>query len=631
LHAAYAVDFSLYRHTTVRRRILRRMVLSKAETLRAYLQLLRESPAEAAALHHDVLVHVTQFFRDPEAFEALQRTAFPKLLEARTADGPIRVWVPGCSTGEEVYSLAIALLEVMASHRVALPFQIFGTDVSDTALATARAGTYIENIAADVSRERLGRFFTRAGNRYRISKAIRDRCVFARHDITRDPPFSRLDLISCRNLLIYLEPALQRRLVPLFHYALEPTGYLMLGTSETVREPSELFSLVDKNNKIYTRSAARTPAGLLELPGVAKRSPEPPTDGPAEHARGASDAQREADRIVMSRYAPPGVVVDADLVILQFRGHTGPYLEPAPGEASLDVLKMAREGLKLDLRSAIQKARRGDAPVRVAGIRLLEGTEERVVSLEVIPLEAGGNAAAGRWLLVLFEEQGDAPRPRSKAARGRAQREASAGGESELERELAATKDYLRTTIDEHEAVSEELQSANEELLSSNEELLSINEELATAKAELQSANEELTTLNQELGNRNAELNRLNDDLGSLLSSVNIPIVMLGNDLRVRRFTPQAERIFNLIPSDVGRPIGDIKPRIDAPDLEQLLVEVIDTASARERDVQDREGRWYSLRVRPHRTADDKGDGAVVLLLDADRRRSGSPNEEEAS
>ncbi len=500
LTAAHEVDFTLYRRTTIARRILRRMALAGVATLREYLGLLHERPAEVTALHHDILIKVTQFFRDPEVFAALQHLVFPKLLEGRRADAPIRIWVPGCSTGEEAYSLAIALLEAMAARRADASFQLFGTDVSDAALEAARDGAYVEDIALDVSPERLQRCFVRDGARYHIRESIRARCIFARHDVTRDPPFSRLDLISCRNALIYLDPALQRRVIPLFHRVLEPAGYLLLGASETVRDPPELFSPLDRKNRIYAKSAPTSagPAGLAGLPRV----PEPP---------------------------------------------------------------------------GLEDARAGDAPT-------------------LQPPRATPAASARR----------DA-------------------GEGEIERELAATKDYLRSTLDEHDAVREELQSANEELLSSNEELQSINEALALAREDLQSTNEELTLVNQELGNRNAALNRVNDDLGTLLSSVDLPIVMLGKDLCVRRFTPRATRLFDLAPGDLGRPIAAITLRVDAPDLERLLAEAMDTASTREREVQDLDGRWCSLRIRPCRNGDDEVDGAVIVLVDIDPLRRGAP------
>ena len=672
LRAARDVDFMLYRQTTLRRRILHRMVLTKVPSLRAYLDVLRERPVEVEALYQDILIKVTHFFRDPEVFEALKRVVFPALVKGRRGDAPLRIWVPGCSTGEEAYSLAIALTEVIGELRTRVPFQIFATDVNEVALDTARRGAYLENIATDVSPERLRRFFTRAGKQYQIVKSIRESCVFARQNVTRDPPFSRLDLVSCRNLLIYLDPALQRRVIPVFHYALRPSGFLVLGASETIGGLTELFSMVEKKSKIYAKSAPVSHLGhdpsAPEAPAEAavhhaRQRPQPPADPSlpaslrtqATAPRGTEPAfaLTEADRLVMERYAPPGVLVDADLSIVQFRGHTGPFLEPAPGEASLNVLKMARKGLAPELRAAIHKARSTGVPVRVDGIHLEDGAapprkatgaarEPRkrplpplpTVSVEVVPIahRAGGDASSpqDRWLLVLFQ-QNDVPPPVAPATRtgqGRPGRDDDDDARvAKLDRELRATKEYLQAALEEQEATHEELQSANEELLSSNEELQSINEELETAKEEQEATNEELTTLNVEYKSRNAELHRLAGDLSSLLASVDVPVVMLGSDLTIRRFTPAAERVLHLIPSDIGRPIGDLNPRIEAPDLEPLLTEVIDTGVVREREVRDREGRWYSMRLRPHRTADKRIDGAVMVLVDIDRVRRGPPPE----
>jgi two-component system CheB/CheR fusion protein len=671
LRAAREVDFTLYRQTTLRRRIARRMVLGKVPSLHAYLDVLRERPLEVEALYQDILIKVTHFFRDPEVFEALSRAVFPALVKGHRGDAPLRIWVPGCSTGEEAYSLAIALTEVIGALHARVPFQIFATDVSDVALETARRGAYPESIATDVSPERLRRFFTRAGERYQIVRPIREGCVFARQNVTRDPPFSRLDLVSCRNLLIYLDPALQRRVLPVFHDALRPSGFLVLGASETVGGLTELFSIVEKKSKIYTKSASTSHLGhdpkapearTEEAVDHARPEPRPRADASlpeslrtrakAEGGAEPAFAQTEADRLMMERYAPPAVLVNAELSIVQFRGHTGPFLEPAPGEASLDVLKMARKGLALELRAAIHKARSTGAPVRVDGIHLEDGAAPRnkatgaaraprkrplpplpTVSVEVVPLahRAGGHAGSpqDRWLLVLFQEN-DAHPPVASPARAGKARPGHADDDArvaKIERELHATKEYLQATLEEQEATHEELQCANEELISSNEELQSINEELETAKEEQDATNEELNTLNVEYKSRNAELHRLAGDLSNLLASLDLPVVMLDRDLTIRRFTPAAERVLHLIPSDIGRPIGDLNPRIEAPDLEPLVSAVIDTGVVHEREVRDREGRWYSMRLRPYRTADERIDGAVMVLVDIDRVRRGPPRE----
>ncbi|HVY48947.1 MAG TPA: CheR family methyltransferase, partial [Minicystis sp.] len=585
--------------------------------------LLESRPAEVQALFHDILIKVTHFFRDAEVFEVLKKEVFPAILRRRrAADTPVRVWVPGCATGEEAYSIAIVLLELSSEQRASVPIQIFATDVSEPAIETARAGVYPENIALDVSQERLRRFFVKGAKTYTINKSVRDVCIFAHQNVTRDPPFSRLDLISCRNLLIYLEPTLQKRVMPMFHYALKADGYLLLGASETIGNFTDLFSLVDKKSKLYSkvvnpsRVSPDLSAGSRDMERLVRAAKVP------EAAHGAVDMQKEADRVVMNRYAPPGVIVSADLQILQFRGQTGPYLEPAPGEASLHVLKMAREGLLLDLRAALEKAKRTEEVVRREGLRVKSNGGYRDVNIEVVPLRnprAENGDKKERSYLVVFEEPPRARRPQARAAASRPMsKKAEARRIQQLEEELVATKGYLHAIIEEQEATNEELQSANEEILSSNEELQSINEELQTAKEELQSTNEELTTLNEELENRNETLSQVNNDLVNLLGSVNLPILMLSTDLRIRRFTPSAAQVLNLIPSDIGRPIDDIKPKIDVRDLERLVSNVIQTGTVREREVQDRDGRWYSMRVQPYVTLENKIEGAVICLVDID-------------
>jgi two-component system CheB/CheR fusion protein len=706
VRGATGVDFTHYKLPTIRRRLARRMVLHKITDLADYVTLLREQSGEVQALYADVLINVTRFFREPESFQALIDKALPDILAAHGANHggggrrrravalaaggaagdahptPLRVWVPGCSTGEEPYSVAIALLEQLERLGIDLPVQIFATDVSEAAIEHARAGVYPESIAADVTPGRLRRFFNRVDGNYRISKSVRDLCIFARQDLTRDPPFSRLDIVVCRNVLIYLGPVLQKRLMQVFHYALNPHGFLMLGNAETVGVHGDLFGIVDTRHRLYLRKHAGHMLHRLNphtaLPGT-MRSGDGHGDGSGPRSggdgRGASVAgaiargdvfpgpvtsgdprpanhiQSEANRILLNRFTPPGVIVDADFAIVQFRGQTGAYLEPAPGEASLNLLKMAREGLLYSLRTALHEARRSDTSVRKDGLRVRYGNGWRELSVEVIPLIAMGES---RHFLVLFEDvhaaggPGDMPGPghvdprssfaaaatrvpgngaSGKAPPGKKGRGAAAAANDEdaagakqriarLEYELQASREYLQSIIQDLEAANEELQSANEEILSANEELQSTNEELDTAKEELQSTNEELNTVNEELSGRNEELNRVNSDLVNLLASVQIAIVMVANDLKIRRFTPMAERLLNLIPTDVGRPISDIKPNVDIPDLEKQILESIETTSVRESTVKDRKGNTFSLRIRPYKDLENKIDGAVVVLID---------------
>src|SRR6516164_1542591 len=621
LRNAKEVDFTHYKHNTLYRRITRRMVLHKMEGLKDYLRFLQSSPAEVEALYQGLLISVTNFFRNPETFAVLKTKVFPKLTQDRSRHEPVRIWVLGCSTGEEAYSIAISFAEFVEASGRLIPVQVFATVFNGAAIEKARAGLYSKNILHDVSPERLHRFFVEVDGNYHITKPIRDMCVFAQHNVLTDPPFGRIDLLSCRNLLIYLEPVLQQKLVPILHYALKPTGFLWLGGSETIGSYRDLFELEDAKYKIYAKKPgpARLTVGLPLGDYTAERRGYGQKPGPLLEAGVAGmDAQKEADRILLTMYAPAGVLINADLEILQFRGDTGPYLTPAPGRASLNLLKMVREGLLVAVRGAVHKAKREETPVHEESLRVKSNGGYRDVDVEVIPVKA--NAAKEASFLVLFEEgalrrqrekgQEERPKPDTGITRP-ADQETADRQIARLTQELAATREYLQSVIEQQEAANEELQSANEEVQSADEEL-------ETSKEEIQSSNEELVTVNDELQNRNAELHQSNNDLLNLLSSVQMAIVMLGPELRIRRFTPMAEKTFNLIPTDVGRPISDIKLNINVPDLEQLVVQVMDTVSAKEQEVQDKKGRWYSLRIRPYRTLDNKIDGAVLVLVDVD-------------
>jgi two-component system, chemotaxis family, CheB/CheR fusion protein len=615
IRKATDVDFAAYRPTTVRRRIARRMLVTRAPSLEHYVRYLTENPAEIHLLHDDILITVTGFFRDPELFDALKATVFPAILNERSAKNPVRIWVPGCSTGEEVYSIAISLFEYMGEARINPPVQIFATDVSESAIERARNGVYAENALGDVSKERLRRFFVKMNGTYRVGKVLRDACVFARQNVAADPPFSNLDLLSCRNLLIYLEPVLQKRIVPLFHYALKPTGFLVLGRSETLTTFPDLFAPVDRNHRIFTKRAGVSRAGFDFV-----RHPAMPSDpaGKPELRPPAVDPQREADRLMLNRYSPPGVVVNESLDIVQFRGKTSPYLESASGAPSLNLMKMSREGLLVELRSAVLRAKRSGQRVRAEGIRVRDDGKLRTVDVEVVPIQLDADST---YYLIVFEEPPD--RRKAPARKPGRQEKPSRQRRHEqeifrLEQELTVTKDYLQAIVEEQEAANEELTSANEEILSSNEELQSTNEELETAKEELQSANEELTTVNEELTNRSAEVGVVNSDLLNLLSSINIAIVMVGMQGQIRRFTPLAGKLLNIVPTDLSRPINDLRPNFEGADLAELVAEAVETVRPIEREVRTREGKWYALQVRPYRTLDNRIDGAVILLHDID-------------
>ena len=619
-------DFRCYKKPTLLRRIRRRMALWKLDSLGEYVRWLHENPGEIERLHQDLLINVTTFFRDSAAFDTLANELAPRILKDRPADAPVRIWVPGCATGEEAYSIAICLLEAISGAGATPSILVFGTDLSSKAIEKARAGVYLENIIADVSPERLARFFVKLDGNYQINKPVRDLCVFAQHDLIRDPPFSRLDLVSCRNVLIYLEATHQKRLLASFHYALKPGGFLILGPSETVGS-SELFDPIDKEHRVYGKKGAAAPASLPLVgryagPGGGARPPA------IIHDAGRLHVQREVDRILLERYGPPGVLVDDNLDILLFRGDTSAYLDHPHGEASLSLMRMLRKGPLVEVRQAIQEARAKDRPARrEIPSRRQPGSNSRV-TVEAVPVR-GTEAGQSRCFLVLFEEapphaaRPPAPTPGEPES-------AKKDRVAELEQELGATKHYQQALLEEQEAFNEELQSAHEEVLSSNEELQSINEELETAKEELQSSNEELTTVNEELQNRNQELSQATDDMINLLDSLSIPIVMLGPDLRLRRFTPAAARVFNLLPGDVGRPIGDLRGSLDVAGLGAMVRETVDSVTVKSREVADQEGHWHLLRVHPYRTKDNRVDGAVLLLIDIDELKKGAERLEQA-
>jgi two-component system CheB/CheR fusion protein len=603
------VDFTHYKPSTIRRRIARRMVVQKIERFQEYLRFVKDHPNELQALYQDILINVTNFFRDPEMYRAMRRSVFPRLMRKRAPDDAVRIWVPGCSTGEEAYSIGIALSEYMREHAHNTPIQVFATDISDAAIERARAGVYPESIAADVPADLLRRYFTSSNSAYQVTRNLRDVCVFARQNVVRDAPFSRLDLISCRNVLIYLNPVLQRRAMSVFHYALKANGYLVLGSSETVGAMSDLFTMLDKKNKIFSKKGGASRIAV-EFP------PAEPAPPPTETARrepqpwNTLDVGREADRILIGRYAPPGVVIDEGMKVIQFRGRVGRYLEPEPGEANLNLFRMAREGLLPDLRTAVHRAEKKGS-TRVEGVQVRYNGGFLNLAIEVIPF--GNDGRQPRHFLVLFDEAQAAPQPATRT-KGKLTTESSEV--RRLKQELTAAKQYLQSIIEAQEAGNEELKSANEEIQSSNEELQSTNEEMETAKEELQSTNEELTTVNEELQTRNLELAHLNNDLSNLLSSVQIPLVMVDSDLRLRRFTPAAERLLNLIPTDVGRPLLDIKPNIEVPDLSDSLRDVIDNLRTVEREVEDSAGKTFSMIIRPYRTSEHKIDGAVLAFVD---------------
>jgi two-component system CheB/CheR fusion protein len=618
IRAQFGTDLSHYKPATMERRIERRMTLHKLDRIDEYVRYVQSNPSELADLYKDMLIAVTSFFRDKAPYEALKNTIFPQILENREGQAPLRLWVPACATGEEAYSLAICLAEFLETKGLDTRVQIFGTDVDDESVQHARRGAYSENIAQDVSLERLHRFFVKKDGEYQVSRQIRDMVVFSKQNLLKDAPFSRLDLVSCRNLLIYLQQATQKKALRILHYSLNPSGFLILGTSETVGDAPDLFSLVDRKNKIYSKKHAASVAAVDAGFGV-PRAPE--MLQPASPPRPSSSLQALADRKILDLYGPPGVVVNENREILHFRGHTGRYLDPSPGAASLDILRLARPELHIELKMAIHKAFSEQTSVNTV-VSLYEEGRPRAVKLDVMPIQEPETKT--RCLLVLFQEL-----PAAEATVG-LEPELAEGAEAsgphtrrlaELERELVVTREYLQATLEEKEGANEELKATNEELQSSNEELQSTNEELETSKEELQSTNEELTTINDELQNRMAELSQANDDLHNVLTGVDNVVVIVGMDLRIRRFTAAAERLFNLVPADIGRLVSFLNTFIGARDMEKIVARVIETLSTAEEDVLTSSHRWYSLRVAPYKTLDHSIRGAVIILTDIDVRK----------
>ena len=610
LRKVSGVDFLQYKHSTIERRIERRMALHRLDRIEDYLRYVDANPTELEVLYRDILIGVTNFFRDREMFNELRNTVFPRIFEHRSHDQPVRIWSAGCSSGEESYSLAICLLEYLGDRAADYKIQIFGTDVDDDAIRTARHGSYPKSIELDVSPERLQRFFSRSDKEYQISRNIRDMVIFATHNLGKDPPFSRVELVCCRNVLIYMQPALQKKVVRIFHYALNPDGFLVLGTSESVGDAADLFSLIDRKLKIYCKKNA-PPAAVFDMVFgqlAGHVGPEQRRTELTKPMLPMMSVQQLADRKVIERYAPPGVVINESLDVLQFRGRLGAYLDPTPGAATLNLLKLARPELLVELRSSIHRALTENLPISSAKIPLKQGKEMTMVVIDALPLQEPGSRS--KTVLILFRDVMPA-----LSEPERSEEQSADPRYMQMERELFTTKEYLQSVIEELETANEELKSSNEELQSSNEELQSTNEELETSKEELQSTNEELATVNEELQNRMTDLGRSTDDLQNVLTSSQMPVLIVGMDLRLRRFSRAAEDLLGLIPGDVGRPIAHLKVLTSSQKLEQLVSEVINSMAPKELEVKAGDEASYAMRIMPYKTAEHAIRGAVIELI----------------
>ena len=618
VRSAIGVDFSEFKPATAARRLARRLALRKVADLNAYLALLETEPEEIRALYEDMLIHVTSFFRDPEMFTALCTHVFPEILKYKPERAPVRIWVAGCATGEEVYSIAIAFLEFSDASNAGHPLQIFGSDVSDVAIQKARAGIYSESALRDVSAERLARYFSKVDGGQRIDQRVRDACVFMRHDLVSDPPLSKVDLISCRNVLIYFDQALQKRVLPMLHYSLNQPGFLVLGRNENIAGFSQLFSSADKASNIFRRMAG--PSNLRFAPAAMtyRRGARLPERGRAAFPEQSATFAKHLDRLLLARYCPAGVLVNENMDVLLFRGQTGSYLQAAPGQPQNNLIGMARGGLVEALRAAIAQAKQDMSVVRRSGVEVDQDGSTKTCDVVVLPFTGPPNCPEGSLFVVLFEEPGRTgqqavPELVVDAAPTSAQRQRTA----RLEHELASIKEYLYTLIEEHGRANDELGTSNEELVSGNEELQSMNEELETAKEELQSVNQELSTLNDELRSRNDEVTQVNSDLLNLALTADIAMLTLDMQRRIRRFTPKAHSVFHLRPVDVGRSIDEIRLKIDVRDLGAQIGEVLASGSVNESEVKDENGHWYRMQIRPYKMA-ERIDGAIVSLVDID-------------
>ena len=612
LRAHTGNDFSLYKRNTLYRRIERRMGIHQIAKMPAYIRYLQDNSQELDLLFKELLIGVTNFFRDPEAWETLRTKAIPALLEGRTTGHVLRAWVPGCSSGEEAYSLAIVLREAIDVLKPKGKFtaQIFATDLDKDAIEKARLGMFPANIAADVSEARLKRFFTKEDHGYRVRKEIREMVIFAPQNLIMDPPFTKLDILSCRNLLIYLTAEVQKKLIPLFHYSLLPGGILFQGSAETIGDCADLFAPLDAKSRIYRRTESLMRVDQISFPSAFNSAPPTSADVRPTPKPPAS-LQSLADQLVLQNYAPPAALTNEEGDIFYISGRTGKYLEPAAGKANWNIFAMAREGLRYELAGAFKEAQRTKKTVILRGLTV--GTNGGSASVDVTVRQLGEPGPLLGLVIILFTDV-TAPKA-TAAAKSRPQKSPTHSPRfAELERELLRIRSESRSTHEEMQTAQEELRSTNEELQSTNEELQSANEELTTSKEEMQSMNEELQTVNSELQAKVDELSQASNDMKNLLDSTDIATLFLDKELNVRRFTPKATQIIKLIHADIGRPITDLASDLNYPDLTDDAREVLRTLVSAEKPIAASTGRWFTVRIMPYRTMDDRIDGVVITF-----------------
>ncbi len=607
-------DFTHYRRNTLYRRVERRMGIHQISKISTYVRFLQENPQEIGILFKELLIGVTSFFRDSPAWDQLLKKAFPALLAHRSAGSTLRAWIAGCSTGEEAYSLAMLFREALsrAKSKRNLSLQIYATDIDHDAIAKARLGFYPPNIVADVSPARLSRFFVKEEAGYRVNKEIRSMVVFAPQNLIMDPPFNKLDIFCCRNLLIYLTPELQKRLIPLFHYILNPDGLLFLGSSESIGGFTSLFTTVSAKERVFRRRESTVLGVQQDFPTVFTPVSGYRSKEPAEPYRPAASVQTLADQMLKARYAPPAVLVNEQGDIVYISGRTGKYLEPAAGKANWNIIAMAREGLRYDLTSALQKVVRTKGSVTIHAVKSGVGHDAQAVDIFVQAIREPKELTG--MVLVVFTDS--VPRDGAPADEGSDEPPKSTARRRGLEGDLRHAREELKANREEMQNSQEELKAMNEELQSTNEELQSTNEELTTSKEEMQSLNEELQTVNAELQSKLDEITSANNDMKNLLNSTDIATVFLDNDMRVRRFTAQAKVLFKLIPGDLGRPITDLASKLLYPELEEDAQEVLRTLAVSEKPVATSDGNWFTARIMPYRTLDNRIDGVVITFTD---------------
>ncbi len=606
-------DFSLYKESTINRRIARRMNVHQLDKVSDYLKYIQKNSKEINVLFKELLINVTSFFRDLDAFKAFQKYLTSEVLDKKMDGERVRIWIPGCSTGEEVYSIAMIIQEYIDISGKHLEVQLFGTDIDEDAINIARSATYPSTIVTDVSSERLHKFFTKKGDGYRVKKSIREMAIFAPHDVLINPPFSKLDSISCRNVLIYMNKDAQKKMLSAFNYALKSGGILFLGPSESISNFVESFTTMDNKWKIYkSKKTDHAPAGdFVRFPYA--KLPQDYTTVEDLEIIGKSDQNiaKNVERMLIEKYAPPTVIVNSEGRIIFIHGRVGKYLEPAEGVANLSITDMAREGIKFELNSAINEAVLKNKEVEYQNLDVKTNGDYQTINLSVRPILKPKLMES--LLMVTFEDIELSKKEKEKLPETTPKKDRRI---RELEEELRVTKERLHTTIEELETSNEELKSANEELQSMNEELQSTNEELETSKEELQSLNEELLTVNTELQNKVDQLSEVNDDMNNLLNSIEIPTIFVDKDIKIKRFTKETTKLINLIPSDVGRPLEDIVSNVEYDNLIKDIKEVMDRVIYKEEEVRTKDGRWYLVRIIPYKTLDNIIDGAVITFTD---------------